>query len=249
MTEDEISAAVTLLAELRRHGGLTPALNATPATVAQAHAIQDRLAAELGEPVGAFKANAPPGGPVSRGLIFGSGIFAGPARVAAADFAHKGVEGEIAFRFRHDLPARATDYTRAEVVQAITALPAIEIVSGRFTDPQTRPALEQVADCMVNGALVLGAEISNWRPLDLANLRIRTWLNGELLWDNVGGHPIGDPVGVAVALVNHMREQDGVKAGQVVTTGSCTGIRFLQPGDRFEIEFEKLGGTEVVFVA
>jgi 2-keto-4-pentenoate hydratase len=35
----------------------------------------------------------------------------------------------------------------------------------------------------------------------------------------------------------------------VVTTGSCTGIRFLQPGDRFEVEFDNLGATEVVFVA
>jgi 2-keto-4-pentenoate hydratase len=249
MTEDEISAAVSQLAELRRHGGLTPALNATPATVAEAHAIQDRTAVELGENIGAFKANAPPGAPVVRGLIFGSATYSGPARVAATAFTHKGVEGEIAFRFRHDLPARNTDYSRAEVVQAITALPAIEIVSGRFTDPQSRPALEQLADCLMNGALVLGTELTNWRPLDIANLRVKAWINGEQFWQQVGGHPIGDPVGVAVALVNLMREQDGIKAGQVVTTGSCTGIRYLQPGDRFEVEFEGLGATEVVFVA
>ncbi len=249
MTEDEISTAVTLLADLRRNGALVPKLNATPATEAEAHAIQDRVALALGERIGAFKANAPPGGPVVRGLIFSSSIFAGPARVAATAFAHKGVEGEIAFRFQYDLPARETDYSRAEVVQAITALPAIEIVSGRFTDPRTTPALQQLADCMMNGALILGPELTRWRPLDIANLRARAWVNGELFWDHIGGHPIGDPVGVAVALVNTMRSQNGVKAGQVVTTGSCTGIRFLQPGDRFEVEFDNLGATEVVFVA
>ena len=65
---------------------------------------------------------------------------------------------------------------------------------------------------------------------------------------HLGGHPIGDPVGVAVALVNLMRKQYGVKAGQVVTTGSCTRILSLQPGDRYEVEFEGLGGAELVLV-
>jgi 2-keto-4-pentenoate hydratase len=45
-----------------------------------------------------------------------------------------------------------------------------------------------------------------------------------------------------------MRSQNGVKAGQVVTTGSCTRILSLRPGDRYEVEFEGLGGAELVSV-
>ena len=95
---------------------------------------------------------------------------------------------------------------------------------------------------------MLGPELANWKQLDLANLRVNAWVNGELVWQQIGGHPIGDPVGVAVALVNLLRDQNGVKAGQVVTTGSCTRIRYLQPGDRFEVEFEGLGSAEALFV-
>jgi 2-keto-4-pentenoate hydratase len=38
-----------------------------------------------------------------------------------------------------------------------------------------------------------------------------------------------------------------VKAGQIVTTGSWTGMMFLKPGDRCVVQFETLGGAEVVF--
>jgi 2-keto-4-pentenoate hydratase len=248
MTEDDMVVAVALLADQHRNGGLIAALNVTPSSVAQAHAIQDRVAAALGEETGGYKANAPPGEPPVRGLIATDRIFASPARLAASAFSRKGVEGEIAFRFLHDLPARDAAYSRAEVVQAMVALAAVEVVSGRFAEPQARPPLEQLADCLSNGALVLGPELANWKQLDLANLRVNAWVNGELVWQQIGGHPIGDPVGVAVALVNLLRDQNGVKAGQVVTTGSCTRIRYLQPGDRFEVEFEGLGSAEALFV-
>ncbi len=249
MTDDEMAAAIGLLAGVHRGADLIEALNATPSSVAQAHGIQDSVAAALGEAAGAFKANAPSGGPNVRGLIYASRIFESPARIAANDPSHNGVEGEIAFRFLRDLPAQEEDYSRAEVVQAVSAMAAIEIVSGRYRQPKLRPALEQLADCLMNGALIRGPELTNWRPLDIANLRVKAWVNGEQVLQQIGGHPIGDPVGVAVALVNMLRQQDGIKAGQIVTTGSCTGIRFLQPGDRFEVEFEDLGAVEVLFVA
>ena len=44
----------------------------------------------------------------------------------------------------------------------------------------------------------------------------------------VGGHPAGDPLLPAVELVNAMRLREGVRAGQVVTTGTYTrGAREL----------------------
>ena len=248
MTEDEMAVAVAMLAQARRGGALIEALNATPSTVAQGHEIQDRVAAALGAPVGGFKANAPPWDEPVRGLIYASAIFASPARLAASKGVHEGVEGEIAFRFLRDLPPRGEDYSRAEGVKAMSALAAIEVVSGRFADRRSRPPMEQLADCLLNGALVLGGELGDWARLDIANLRVTVWVNGEPVLQHLGGHPIGDPVGVAVALVNLMRKQYGVKAGQVVTTGSCTRILSLQPGDRYEVEFEGLGGAELVLV-
>lgn len=247
MAHQDIERAASMLVEARRTGRLIEALASPPASVAEAHAIQDRVTALLGEPVGAFKANAPPDAEPTRGVIYARMIRPSPARIAPAEVPHLGVEGEVAFRFTRDLPARDAPYARDELEAAVVALPAIEVVSGRYRDPRSRPPLEQLADSIINGAFVPGAEAPDWRRLDLPRLHVTLLVNGEAVVDQDGGHPTGDPLGVALALVNMMRGAGGVRAGQVVTTGSWTGLRFLKPGDRCAVRFGGLGGAEVTF--
>ena len=247
MTEPEIAACAEVLAQARRSGKPVEALPAAPSSVADAHAIQDRVTALLGETVGAFKASCPPGGEPTRGLTYARMIRGSPARLSPAEVPHLGVEGEVAFRFTRDLPARDAPYTRVDIAKAVAALPAIEVVSGRLRDPRARPALEQLADSMAFGVLVPGAEMPDWSHLDLPRLRVALLVNGEPVLERQGGHPIDDPLGVALALVNMLRGACGVKAGQMVTTGSWTGLRFLKPGDRCAVRFENLGAAEVAF--
>jgi 2-keto-4-pentenoate hydratase len=247
MTEQEIAACVEVLSQARRSGNWIEKLPATPSSVAEAHLIQDRVAGALGEAVGAFKINAFPGQEPTRGLIYARMIRPSPVRIAPAEAPHLGVEVEVAFRFARDLPARNTPYGREEVFEAMAALPAIEVVSSRFRDPKNRPSLEQLADNLINGALVPGNETRDWSRLDLARLHVTLEVNGETIVRKQGGHGGNDPAGFAVALVNAMRDAGGVKAGQIVTTGSWTGLRFLNPGDRCSIHFEGLGGAEVAF--
>lgn len=247
MTEPEIAACADALAQARRSGKPIEALPAVPSSVADAHAIQDRVTALLGETVAAFKASSPPGAEPTRGLNYARMIRPSPARMSPAEVPHLGVEGEIAFRFTRDLPAREAPYTREEIAKAVAALPAIEVVSGRLRDPRARPALEQLADSMAFGALVPGAEMPDWSQLDLPRLRVSLLVNGEPVLQRQGGHPIDDPLGVALALANMLRESYGVQAGQLVTTGSWTGLRFLKPGDRCAVQFENLGTAEVAF--
>jgi 2-keto-4-pentenoate hydratase len=247
MTNQEIDACVDVLSQARLSGKWIEALPAAPSSAAEAHLIQDRVATALGEAVGAFKINALPGDEPTRGLIYARMIRPSPARIAPAEAPHLGVEAEIAFRFTRDLPARETPYRREEAAEAMSALPAIEVVSSRFREPRARPPLEQLADCLINGALVPGRETREWSRLDLARLQVTLRVNGETAVRRQGGHAGDDPLGFAVALVNAMRGAGGVKAGQIVTTGSWTGLQFLKPGDRCSIDFEGLGGAEVAF--
>jgi 2-keto-4-pentenoate hydratase len=145
---------------------------ATPSSVAEAHHIQDRVVATLEEAVGGYKINTTPGQEATRGSIYARLIHPSPAKIAPAETPHLGVEAEIAFRFTRDLPARDTPYGREEVFAALAALPAIEVVSSRFRDPLARPPLEQLADNLINGALVTGGETKAWRRLDLARLQV-----------------------------------------------------------------------------
>lgn len=250
MDANRVTQAATRLADARRTGVRIPLLPEAcrPASVAEAHAIQDAVTATLGTPVGAFKANAPAGAEPTRGVIYAPTIHASPARVPVADVPQCGVEGEVAFRFRADLPPRGMPYSRAEVADAVDACAAIELVTSRFADADVASPLEKLADCINNGAFVYGETIPLWQQLDLGKLKVTLTVNGAPVLEQVGGHPTGDPLGIAVALVEMMRATTGVKAGQFVTCGSCTGLRYLTPGDVCGVRFEGLGAVEVTFV-
>jgi 2-keto-4-pentenoate hydratase len=71
--------------------------------------------------------------------------------------------------------------------------------------------------------------------------------NGQTVVREQGGTCYQRPPGFAVALVNAMRDAGGVKAGQIGTTGSWTGLCFLKPGNRSSTHFEELEGADVAF--
>jgi 2-keto-4-pentenoate hydratase len=250
MDPQQIAEATRLLVAARHSGERLAELPARcrPSTVGEAHAIQDAVAAQLGESVGAFKAAAPPGDEPWRGLIYLRTIRPSPARVPVAEVPDCGVEAEVAFRFRHDLPARAAPYERGEVAAAVDACAAIELITSRFSDQAARSTLEKLADCVSNGGFVHAEPITDWQQLDLARIHVSLLANGEVQLDQRGGHPTGDPLGTAVALANMLRSSTGIRAGQFVTCGSYTGMRFLKPGDTCTARFEGLGSAEATFV-
>jgi len=249
MDTQQIADAAALLVKARRGGPLLADLpgDVRPAGVADAHAIQDAVTAALGKPVGAFKAMAPANAEATRGVIYADTIYSSPARMPAAEVPQCGVEGEVAFVFRRDLPARAAPYTRDEVAAAVDACAAIEVVTSRYANSDAVSNLEKLADCISNGAFVHAAPPADWRALELGKLKVTVMVNGTPVLEQVGGHPTGDPLGVAVVLVNMWRDKGGVRAGQFVTCGSCTGLRYLKPGDVCGVRFEGLGAAEVTF--
>lgn len=250
MDPTRIAEAAGLLAAARQAGTRIATLpaGASPHFVREAHAIQDEVAHRTGAQVGAFKANAPTASSEGvRGLIFAPVIHTSPARFPVTEAPQCGIEGEVAFRFRRDLPPRAAPYSRDEVAAGLEACVAIEVVSSRFADAEAATKLDKLADNISNGGLVLAAPVEDWRGLDLARIKVRLTVNGATVVEKAGGHPIDDPLGVAVALVEMMRNAGGVKAGQYVTCGSYTGLLYFQPGDHCHVAFEGLGEAELTF--
>ncbi len=250
MDTSRIDRAAALLVAARRNGTLPDGLpaDATPASVAEAHAIQDAVTAGLGKPVGAYKAMAPAHGEPTRGVIYADTVHASPARVPAAEVPQCGVEGEVAFVFRRDLPPRTTPYSRDEVAAVVDACAAIELVSSRYRNSDAASNLQKLADSISNGAFVHAAPAADWRNLELGKLKVTLTVNGTPVLEQEGGHATGDPLGIAAVLANMMREQGGVRAGQFVTCGTYTGLRYLKPGDVCGVRFEGLGAAEVSFV-
>jgi 2-keto-4-pentenoate hydratase len=250
MNLQQIDRVADLLVGARRSGALLDGLpaDATPATVADGHAIQDAVTAKLGKSVGAFKATAPANGEPTRGVIYADTVHPSPARIPVSEVPQCGVEGEVAFIFRRDLPARATAYSRDEVSAAVDACAAIELVSSRYRDFANASALVRLADSVANAAFVHAAPLTEWRGLDFGKIAVTLTVNGETVLEQMGGHPTGDPLNVAVALVNTMRGATGVRAGQFVTCGSYTGLRYLKPGDVCGVRFAGLGAAEATFI-
>ncbi len=249
MNKQEIERAAGILVQARRDmkplNGLPDGLQ--PATIEEAHAIQDAVSHQLGKLIGGFKAMAPAEGEPTRGIIYGGTIHASPCKIPVSTVPQCGVEGEVAFIFRRDLPFRDKPYTRNEVAAVVDACAAIEVVHSRFAQKAPVSNLEKLADSISNGALVHDVPRSDWRDLQLGKLKVTLNVNGKKSLEQIGGHPTGDPLGIAVVLANIWREKGGVRAGQFVTCGSCTGLKFLKPGDVCSVRFEGLGVAEVTF--
>ena len=177
-----------------------------------------------------------------------------PARLRLADFIAAKIECEFAFQLRHDLPARSVGaYSRAEVGAAIEAMRiAIEIVDPRL--PSGSGSLAEVADGFNNGAFVAGPSVRDWQALDFAAIGIVLSVAApgraasELARGS--GHAIldGDPFGTVVMLANAQPTSGpGLRAGDIVTTGSCSGAPRIPGPGLYRAEFAGQGVVELVF--
>jgi 2-keto-4-pentenoate hydratase len=158
-------------------------------------------------------------------------------------------EPEFAFRMARDLPPRSSPYTVQEVLRAVDTLhPAIEIPDSRFADFVGAGAAQIIADNACAHLFVLGEPATaSWRGLDLVEERPVITLRDKQFIGH-GKNVLGDP---RVALAWLANELSGLgvtlKAGEVVTTGTCHPPLPIQSGDFFKADFGKLGKVSVAF--
>jgi len=175
-----------------------------------------------------------------------------PAEVAVFAGQDTSVECEFAFRFARDLPPRKAAYSRAEVLAAVGALiPAIEIVGCRFEGGLTGLGKARlVADMAANTAWVKGPEQANWGAADPKDRSVRLYRDGKVVAQGIGANALGDPLNVLEWIANHLSTLgDGIKTGEMVSTGTCTGVTPIAPGETLVADFGDLGRVEVCFVA
>lgn len=156
------------------------------------------------------------------------------------------IEGEFGLRLGKDLPPRDTAYTRQEVEDAIDGVaPALEVVGSRLAEGIAKGGRFRVtADGGANVSLTTGAVIGDWRRFDLPAHQLRLSINGAEVAVGAGERALGDPVNVMVWLANHQRARDGLQAGEIVSTGTCTGLIRVAPGDLLRADFGEIGIVE-----
>ncbi|SEM99946.1 fumarylacetoacetate hydrolase family protein [Bradyrhizobium sp. OK095] len=158
-------------------------------------------------------------------------------------------EPEFAFRMGRDLPPRAAPYAVDEVLAAVDSLhPAIEIPDSRFSDFAGAGEAQLIADNACAHLFVLGTATSaNWRAMDLVEERPQITLRGQHYLGH-GKNVLGDPRIALAWLANELRGLGTtLRAGEVVTTGTCHPPLPIQAGDRFAVDFGVLGKVSVGF--
>jgi 2-keto-4-pentenoate hydratase len=266
MDEANFEAARAELTAARRHARAIESWPAErlPRDLAEAYRLQAAVARDLGA-IGGWKVAAVTeaqreslgvdvaiGAPLLRSWMHDSRRNAAELRVA--DFIAPKLECEFAFELARDLPPRpGQPYTRKEVQEAILAMRiGVEIVDSRL--PRGLGALAELGDAFNNGAYVAGPRIHAWHGLDFARLAIvlmrdHDGTSEELARGSGAAILDGDPFGTVVMLANAAPAgAPGLAAGDIVTTGSCTGAPRLPGPGAYRADFGALGSLGFRFV-
>ncbi len=244
----DISKAVQQLLEARRSGVQVQPPFALPDRAA-VYAIQDEVARAIG-PVAGWKVGArtPTAEPNPAPLLAGA-LVRSPATFDGKAMHMIGVEIEISFHIVKDIAARDRPVGRDEALDAVgDAFVGMEVVDTRLADFKSADPEWLLADNQMNQALVVGDSIEGWKSLDWAGLQVTLTIDGRVEVDQKGGLGAVDPVRPLVWMIDHaVRRRGGLRAGQAITTGSWTGLRYYPPGTRARGAFVGLGSVEARF--
>jgi len=227
-----------------------PHAQASPPDPATAYAVQDATLAVLGA-AGGWKVGAKgPDHLPGCAPLPARGIFESGTTLVGPPWRMRGIEVEVAVRLRKDLVPDRPQADVAMVQDAVDAvLPAIEVVETRLADWRDSAPLAQLADLQSHGALVLGRP-SSMKPaeLDLRTVQAYLAFDGQPVASTRGANPAGDIWRLLGWLAWHcMQRGQPLRAGQVVTTGSCTGLLFAPEGSHVQAQLDGIGLVELRF--
>lgn len=172
------------------------------------------------------------------------------ARLPAGHLHMRVAEAEFAFKMAQDLPARGEPYTLDEVMSAVDTLHlAIEVPDSRYEDFATIGAPSLIADDSCAAYFVLGPEAKMWRLADLPTHKVTARKNGEIVAEGSGANVLGDPRAALAWIANDLQGRgDFLRAGEVITTGTCVKPVTIGPGDSIVMDFGELGSVKASFI-
>ena len=262
MTDDRIREAGRRLAEAWL---AARALDAYPEELrarsrAEAYAVQDAMAAAIGEPVTGWKLGAT--SPTMRaraghdgaiiGRVFESVTFGTPAELSMARFPDSRVECELAFRMRDAIPPVARPWSAGELAERAVLHVAVEIIGNRYPKGAGafKPATnDEIADNGAGIGFVFGPAVADWRRHDLRNLRIDIRVDDREPAENFLGECRCDPIEALVQAAGILGERGvAIEAGQYVSTGAATDPQPVRAGSVVRARFGHLGAIDIEFV-
>src|SRR5690606_25003630 len=186
--------------------------------------------------------NQPDFGHLLSGMVYNEG-----QPISVGSMIAPRAEAEVAFILARDLEGPGV--TAADVLRATDCvMPCFEIVDSRIRDWKIK-IQDTVADNASCGVLALGGVRSSPRDLDLALAGMVLEKNGEIISTSTGASVQGSPVNAVAWLANTLgRLGIGLKAGEIILSGSQSPLVPVVAGDSLTCNVGGLGGTSVRFI-
>jgi 2-keto-4-pentenoate hydratase len=243
-----------LLASLRREGRQQSGLDArlVPPDKGTAYRVARLVEEELGWAVAGWKIAAAKeemqkalrtDSPIY-GRVFAPGVRPSPVSVEHARQCSPIPEVEYMVKLGGDLPPRTRAYTVDEVARAVASLhPGIELAECRFVHDDRFPPLPAIlADGAGGGTICYGPAIDDWRKRDIAGQEVVLSCNGVAKRNGTAAAALDHPMVPLVWLANELsRTGIGLKAGQMVSTGTLTGMLRPKAGETYVADFGPFG--------
>ncbi|MEO8305441.1 MAG: 2-keto-4-pentenoate hydratase [Betaproteobacteria bacterium] len=250
MTTPQQETAAQFLASARRAGRAGPRIAGAdrPTDLESALVIQRRIRELLGQEVGGWKCSVPSDArPILAAPIFASTIVRRSPCTVVASGATVKIEPEVAFVLGRDLPQRAHPYSEGEIRDAIAETRLVlELIGSRYADPGAATWAELMADSVQNQGLFVGPAISTRPDSALEAILITVSGPAGTLLTHEGRHGDGHPLRPLYWLANFLAGRgEGLRAGNIVTTGSYAGAIDVPLSQPLNIAFGDLGAIAI----
>jgi 2-keto-4-pentenoate hydratase len=227
-----------------------------PATISDAYDIQEKyvglLRGEHGGTAGykvgltsaAMQAFCGIDHPIA-GVVLAKRVHQSGATVRRSDFGRLGLEFEIAVRIKSDVPVKSGPLTADLIAPYIDGIcAAIELVDDRSADYANLDVLSLVADNSWNGGIVLSEFAATWP--DLESVLGRATKDRVAIGEGHGRDILGHPFNSVAWLASQLASRGvGLKAGQVVMTGSVMKTVFPEEDASYRFDLAQIGSVEV----
>jgi len=160
------------------------------------------------------------------------------------------IEAEFIACLKNDVQRKNQDIELDYIVQHISwVAPAFEFVGSRYTPPDGSPGTSVIGDFGAHQFSVVGTPFENWQSLDLSKHPVSLDINGQTVATGHSGQSIlSHPLAFVCWLLNHHAMKQGLKAGQLVSCGTCTGAIPVKDGDTIIADYAELGTLNVEIV-
>jgi 2-keto-4-pentenoate hydratase len=234
--------------ESRQQSGLDAAL--VPPDKNTAYRVAQLVEEELGWPVVGWKIAAMKE-ELQRQLRTDSPIYgrvysrmSSPASVEFARQCSPIPEVEYQALLGADLAPRSKPYTVGEVTEAVASLhPGLELAECRFVHDERFPPLPAIlSDGAGSGTIVHGPSIENWKKRDIAGQEVALFCDGAQRRKGTAAAALDHPMVPLTWLANELsRTGIGLQAGQMISTGTLTGMLRPKRGETYVADFGPFG--------